>query len=197
MTKAEFMEQLRKMTSSMPQQEADRYTEYYSEMIDDAIEEGMSEQEAVASLGTMDEIETFIKENSTMPSSQSFPRVTQYVPQKTDKKSLPVWAIVLIIIGFPIWFSILCVLFLLYITGWGVIISLYAAAVSIGISGLGVAIGSFFSGDFGLIMTLTGAGLICIGLCVLAFTGLVQLSRLYGRFTVFLVKKCAAAIKGV
>ena len=196
MTKAEFMHQLRKMTSSMPQQEADRYTQYYREMIDDAVEEGMSEQEAVNSLGTMDEIEAFIRENSTMPAGQSFPRVTQYVPQEVNKKRLPVWAIVLIIVGFPIWFSILCVLFSVYISGWAVIVSLYAAALSVGVSGIVVGAAGFFIGDFGIIMMFLGAGLVCLGLSVLAFTGLIQLTKLYVKFTGFIVKKCIAALRG-
>ena len=64
MTKAAFIENIRQITSYLPVNEREKYVEYYSEMIDDAVEDGMSEEEAVASLGTIEEISAYIRENS-------------------------------------------------------------------------------------------------------------------------------------
>ncbi len=51
MTKREFMELLNKQTSRLPEAERNRLLEYYGEIIDDRMEEGLSEAEAVAALG--------------------------------------------------------------------------------------------------------------------------------------------------
>ena len=56
MTKEEFLSQLRTRLSSLPQGDLDRSLEFYSEMIDDRMEDGMSEREAVANMGDLSKI---------------------------------------------------------------------------------------------------------------------------------------------
>lgn len=51
MTKREFLEMLNKLTSRLNESERHRLLEYYGEIIDDRMEEGLSEAEAVAALG--------------------------------------------------------------------------------------------------------------------------------------------------
>lgn len=51
MTKHEFLDMLNKLTSHLSEAERDRLLEYYGEIIDDRMEEGLSEAEAVAALG--------------------------------------------------------------------------------------------------------------------------------------------------
>ena len=51
MTKQEFLSELRRLTGALTEQERARLAEYYSEMIDDRVEEGVPEEEAVAALG--------------------------------------------------------------------------------------------------------------------------------------------------
>lgn len=48
MTKSDFLDLLREKISRLPEWEAAKTVVYYSEMIDDRIEDGMSEEEAVA-----------------------------------------------------------------------------------------------------------------------------------------------------
>ena len=48
MNKQQFLQTVREMTSDLPQNEANRLFEYYAEMIDEAVEEGATEEEAVA-----------------------------------------------------------------------------------------------------------------------------------------------------
>ena len=47
MNKVEFLEQLRRGLNGLPQEEIEERVTFYSEMIDDRIEEGFSEEEAV------------------------------------------------------------------------------------------------------------------------------------------------------
>ena len=56
MTKSDFLDLLREKISRLPEWEAAKTVVYYSEMIDDRIEDGMSEEEAVAALGSIDGI---------------------------------------------------------------------------------------------------------------------------------------------
>ena len=50
MTKKEFLARLRRGLAQLPPEEREERLAFYSEMIDDRMEEGLSEQEAVASL---------------------------------------------------------------------------------------------------------------------------------------------------
>ena len=56
MNKREFLVQLRKGLSGLPQDDIEERLSFYSEMIDDQMEEGFSEEQAVAAAGPVDEI---------------------------------------------------------------------------------------------------------------------------------------------
>lgn len=56
MTKSEFILSLSEALAHLPGQERSRVLEYYEEMIDDRVESGMTEEEAVAALGSIEEI---------------------------------------------------------------------------------------------------------------------------------------------
>ena len=56
MTKAEFIEQLRKKLTEIPVCGIEERLDFFSEIIDDRIEEGFSEEQAVASIGSVDEV---------------------------------------------------------------------------------------------------------------------------------------------
>ena len=56
MSKQEFLVQLRKGLSGLPQDDIEERLTFYSEMIDDRMEEGFSEEEAVSQIGSVDEI---------------------------------------------------------------------------------------------------------------------------------------------
>ncbi len=56
MNKQEFLKELTNKLTNVPQNEKTRIVEYYNECIDDMIEDGMSETEAINNLGDIDEI---------------------------------------------------------------------------------------------------------------------------------------------
>lgn len=56
MTKIEFLAQLEKRLAQLPENERKSRLDYYSELIDDMIEDGLSEEEAVERLGSSEEI---------------------------------------------------------------------------------------------------------------------------------------------
>ena len=56
MNKQEFISALRKRLKLIAGCDVDERISFYCEIIDDKIEEGMSEEEAIAQIGTVDEV---------------------------------------------------------------------------------------------------------------------------------------------
>ena len=56
MTRAQFLNELYRRLGSMSKEQAEQHLTYYAEMLMDRMEEGMSEEEAVASLEDVDTI---------------------------------------------------------------------------------------------------------------------------------------------
>ena len=56
MNKQEFLAELRKRLSGLPQADIEERIVFYSEMIDDRTEEGSTEEEAVSAIGFVDDV---------------------------------------------------------------------------------------------------------------------------------------------
>lgn len=99
MDKQEFLSKLRAKLSGLPQKELEERLSFYSEMIDDRIEEGLSEEDAVKELGTVDEVAGQVI--AEIP-------LSKLVKERIKpKRALNVWEIVLLAIGSPIWLSLM------------------------------------------------------------------------------------------
>ena len=66
MSKTDFLIKLREMLLGLPQEEISDRLMFYGEMIDDRIEEGLAEEEAVAEVGSVDEIAAQILEETSV-----------------------------------------------------------------------------------------------------------------------------------
>ena len=170
MTKMQFLMSLHNKLSGLPQKEIEERLTFYSEMIEDRIEEGISEEEAVAQIGTVDEIAEQIVVDIPL---------TKIAKEKIKpKRRIKAWEIVLLILGAPLWLSVLiaifAVIFSFYVSLWAVIISLWASFVAIiggafgGIIG-GIILSIYKNGLTGL--ALISAGLVCAGISIFFFFG--------------------------
>ncbi len=170
MTKLGFLLSLKDRLSGLPQNEVEERLSFYSEMIEDRIEEGLSEEDAVSAVGSVDEIAAQILAD--------VPRTENVVENCRSKKRLNVWEIVLLVLGFPVWFPLLiagiAVIFSLYVSLWSVIISFWAVFASF----VGCAIAGIIGGiGFALWSSrLTGiaiiaAGIVLTGLSIFLFYG--------------------------
>ena len=56
MTRIEFLTELDRRLEVLPREEADRHLSYYAEILADRTEDGMTDEEAVASLESLDTI---------------------------------------------------------------------------------------------------------------------------------------------
>lgn len=176
MDKQEFLARLRKGLSGLPQQDLEERLTFYSEMIDDRMEEGLSEEEAVAAIGAVEDVISQIM--SEIP-------LSKLVKEKVKPKHSPaVWEILLLVLGAPIWLSLLIAAFVVvlsvYIVIWSVVVSLWAAAFAVAACALGgVALSVFFAirGNIGTGAAMLGAGLACAGIAILMFLGCTQVAK--------------------
>ena len=136
MTKQEFLAQLQSGLLGLTESDAQERLTFYSEMIDDRMEEGLSEQDAVAQIGEIDEIvasilaeiprnapeapqeegaeESTAEEMAEEPAKAADPLPEKYVKpekesKKENKKGLKPWQIVMLIVGAPLWVPLLIV----------------------------------------------------------------------------------------
>ena len=56
MTKKQFLDELRSKLVGLPKSDVDERISFYEEMINDRMDEGKSEEEAVNDIGTVDEV---------------------------------------------------------------------------------------------------------------------------------------------
>lgn len=190
MSKQEFLAQLCKGLSCLPQDDIDERLTFYSEMIDDRMEEGLSEEDAVCEIGNVDKIISQIIADIPL---------TKLVKEKIKpKRSLRMWEIILLAVGSPVWLPLLiaafAVFFSVYIVLWSVIISLWAVEGALWCCALGNVVagfGSAFSGNALTGVALIGAGIVCAGLSIFLFYG----CKAATKGTLLLTKKIALGIK--
>lgn len=167
MDKNEFFRRLEKGLSGLTRKEKDEHIAFYSEMIDDRIEEGLSEAEAIEGIGNAESIAFQI-----MQEHGGSPKNTK------QSRKLTAWEIIFIVLGSPIWMSILIavlsVIFSLYVVLWSVIVSFWAIAVAF----IGSALGSFatfgvflFFGNVTQGFAMLGMGLFSVGLSIFGIMG--------------------------
>ena len=166
MNKQEFLRTLGQGLKNLPYAEQDKWIDFYGEMIDDRVEEGLSEEEAVTAIGSVEDVIAQI--------------LTQIQPEKkeTKKRELKPWHWVLLIAGSPVWFSLLVaaasVIFSLMVIAWSVAIVFYAMAVSliaVGVVSVLLMPVHWYRGDPVLGLFYLGAGLLCVGLGIVWFIG--------------------------
>lgn len=174
MNKYEFLACLGEALSGLPQDEIDERLSFYSEMIDDLMDEGYTEWQAVAKIGTVEEITAQVF--SEIPFSKL---VKQRI--KPTKKLEP-WEILLIVVGFPIWFPLLvalpisafAVVLSLYVSAWAIIVSLWAVAVAVAVASVGgliLALVWLCMQDGASSAVAFAGALVCAGLAILIFFG--------------------------
>ena len=189
MNKQEYLEAIRSRISAMPADDVNRFMDYYSEMIDDRVEDGLSEEEAVADMGSPEAaVEQILEE---MP-------LTKLVKEKIKPKhELKAWEVILIVLGSPVWIPLLITAAVLLLTLWivafALLISFYAVVLSFvvaGIGGLICAIPLFIANSPYTAVLMLGAALIGIGIAILFVVSIKPV-------TVGIFKVCKASVNGI
>lgn len=192
MNKQEFLEQLHNGLSGLPQNDIEEGLTFYSEMIDDRMDEGLSEEEAVSAIGSVDEIVKQVVAD--------IPLAKIAKERIKPKRRLSAGEIVLLALGSPIWFSLavaaFAVILSLYVSLWAVIISLWAvfgSLVGCAVGGVAAGVVITFTDSVPSGIAILAAGLVCAGLAIFFFYG----CRAATKGTLALTKRMALGIKNI
>ncbi len=166
MRKREFLYELDARLAMLPEEDRAKSIEYYSEIIDDKMEEGISEENAVAYLGNINDIVAQIVSETPLPKLIK----TRLKP----KDSLKIWEIALfvfgfIVIGIPIIAALFAVAVALYASLWAVALILLVTPIALAGSGILGIIGFFpliFTANAANAFLTLAAGLISLGLVI-------------------------------
>ncbi len=92
MNKQDFLAQLRKGLSGLPQDDIEERLTFYKEMIKDRMEEGFSEEEAVSAIGSVEDI--------VRQSIADIPLAKIAKERIRPKRHLKVWEVILLTLGY-------------------------------------------------------------------------------------------------
>ena len=192
MYKEAFLEELKNGLIGLPEEDIAERLAFYSEMIDDRMEEGLTEEEAVEQTGPISEIVS-----QTIADTPLHKLVKANI--KT-KRPLSSGEIALLVLGSPLWISLIIVAIVLvialYIVLWALIIALWAIEAAFMISALACissAVYLFTQGEPMYALMAIGAGLFLAGLSIFLFFGCLAASK----GAVRLAKKIALGIKSL
>lgn len=184
MVRKEFNKRLRKSLKGLSRQERQEVIDYYNEMIDDSIESGKTEQEAIAELGSPEDLaKKILSENYPVE-----PISADKGSGNKKKSSLkPLW-IVLIIIGSPLWLGLAIgaagLIVGLLAGALGLVVGLFAACAGLVVGGVGATVYGvimLFS-EFGYGLACAGGGICSFALGALTAIGLFKLcKRIFGK----------------
>ena len=185
MSRAEFMAALRGALEQMPPEEREKQLSFYEELFDDMQEDGLTEQEAASRLGDPAQI---ARELLT-----ELPLGTLVKTRVKSAGGLSALNIALLVLGFPLWFSLLAavgaVLLAFFITLWALALSFGAVVLALGVTAGALLGGVFFGYLAASPLMLLGMAMIAAGACLLGALLLRPLCRGLAKLCAGLFKK--------
>lgn len=176
MNKREFLDKLGNGLSGMPKSDIEERLNFYGEMIDDRMDEGISEEEAVSMVGSAEEIAEQINSENT--------NIKKAKKNAGTKSKLKAWKIVLICLGSPIWISLAAAAFAIFVSVyaviWSVMIALWAVPVSLAAClpmGIFILITQCIAGNVLSGLALLGIGIAASGISIFATYGCIWTTK--------------------
>ena len=189
MNKQDYLYALRNGLDGLPENEINERISFYSDMIDDRVEEGMSEEEAINQIGSPEKVLEEIL------SDVSLVKIIKH--KVKPKRRLRGWEIALIIIGSPLWFPLLvaafAIVFALFVAVWAILGGLFSGDIALAIGGIAgfIGVGSqFVEGSFGGGLAIFGGSLASIGIALFLLVACIGLTK-------GLIKAIRAIILGI
>lgn len=168
MNKQEFLVALREKLNGFPMEDLEERLLFYSEMLDDYIEDGLTEEEAVAKMGSIDALVSQAVAEIPLP---------KFLKNKLiPNRKLGAGTIALLIIGAPLWLPLIITAFALvlslYAVLWSLVLSFWAVNLSIAVCapcGIIVCFIYLFTGHGLVGLAMLGVGVFCAGLAIFLF----------------------------
>jgi len=178
MNKIEFLQKLELALDRLPENERNKTLLYYSEMIEDRIEDGKSEEEAVGEMEAIGIIaQRIIDETPIHKFVSEKIKTTAY--KSSNKTLMAILLILSSIIWVPLASAALIVFFSFVFTIGMFVLTAYLLVVTFGASAIILVLGipyMFISKPYLAILAL-GFAFICIGCAILSFRLAVALSK--------------------
>ena len=191
MNRHEYIDSIKEKLKGLSEDDIKKAVEYYEEAIDDRLEDGLTEEQAINSIGTPDEIAEKILMECP---------ITKLVAAKTKpNRSLKAWEIVLLIVGAPLWITVAALLFvaiilvvILFFTAIVVLVVCIIAGLLGGLGGVVASIiGMFRYGNMDFLTM--GLSLVTLGasvfLLIPAKNFIIWLFEQIGRFFKWIKRK--------
>lgn len=193
MDKRAFLERLQAALAGLPDAERERQLAYYEEMIDDRVEEGMSESEAIAALGPVDQLTQRVL-RQTPPQRRA---------DRARRSGIPtaVWVLLAVLL-LPLWLPLLGLAGALVLGSFALLFGLIVAAAGLvaglGVGGVGAMIWALVSWDLSgmSVVFAVGAGLIAVGAALLLALPAAYLIKALWRGIKAWGRKLAALLRG-
>lgn len=185
MTKNDFLNKLESALSGLPHEEIKKTLDYYSEIIDDAVEDGRNETEVIAGLGSIEGIAGKIIDETP---------IRKFLKEDVRDSHIGVSVIVLLIVTSPVWFPILtaafAIAFSLYITLWAIVASFFAVFAVLALCGVCMLVASPFLIAVRPLKSMAAFGLafVCAGLSVFIFYLSLWCAKVTIKFTLFIIR---------
>ncbi len=188
MDKLSYLSAVREKLAGLPEEDVQKSLDYYIELIDDRMEDGLTEEEAVAAMPSPEEAaEQILLEQ---------PLVKVVKARVRPNRKLQFWEILLLVLGSPVWLPLVLtagiLLLTLYLLIWVAALVLWTLDLSFaaaGIAGVAGAVMSLSRGGPGSVpmclgLALAGAGLAILFyfVCLRASKGSFQLGKAFVRW---------------
>ncbi|NBJ65691.1 DUF1700 domain-containing protein [Adlercreutzia caecimuris] len=174
MNKQEYLAQLRAALACLPEGEIEESVAFYTEMIDDRVADGLTEEEATAQLDD--------PKAAARAIIADLPVVPRTVVRTKQRNRALYWT--LVILGSPLWLTLLLAAGMLVLAGlltiWCLILGLWLLAAGLlagGPLGIGVCLWALAVGQPAYGVFELGSGLLCFGLGLFCLHGAVAASK--------------------
>ncbi len=168
MTKIQFLQDLEERLKGLPKEDVAKSLAFYKEMIEDRMEEGLTEEEAVSALGDIEEIAGRILAEIPLAKLVGY--------KLKSKHGLRGWEILLLVLGFPLWLSLLAIaasiLLAVVVTVWSIPLLLYAvdfSLVAVGAAGVCFSPLQMAAGNVGGGLLFLGCAVAALGVSISFF----------------------------
>lgn len=186
MTKEAFLERLGELIACLPEDQVEESKAFYAEAIDDRMEDGMTEEEAVAALGVPGEVAEGILDD--------LPAVPRAIARTKRKSATLLW--VLTILGSPVWISLgiafAAVVTAVYICVWALALCVWIVAVAlcaVGVTAFALVAAGIAIGHFPYVLAMLGSGLALMGAGLLVGAGAWATSQQIARLSALWMRR--------
>lgn len=192
MNKQSYLEQIRRLLQRLPEEDRERSLAFYAESIEDRMEDGMSEEAAVAAMESPEKAAETILMDMPIP---------KLVKARVKERRMGAAEILLLALGFPLWFPLLLTVLILgltaYLLVWALVLALGAAVLALGLSAAALLVAGVYSiikAVISLGVLNFGAALVLTGLTVLLGFVLVWAGKLAVRLGKWMVRGLKALL---